>query len=71
MNIFAHLSVTAYYGMPSLGSAQYYVWLVLKALYTINRHSYLSEFFFVCLQTLGCRHDTEVDSQLIYISFNL
>lgn len=27
--------------------------------------------FFVCLQTLGCRHDTEEDSQLIYISFNL
>lgn len=45
MNIFAHLSVTAYYGMPSLRSAQYYVWLVLKALYTINRYSYLSEFF--------------------------
>lgn len=66
MNIFAHLSVTAYYGMPSLRSAQYYVWLVLKALYTINRYSFLSEFF-VCLQTLGCRHDTEEDSQLIYI----
>ncbi len=52
MNIFAHLSVTAYYGMPSLRSAQYYVRLVLKALYTINRYSYLSEFFLYACKRL-------------------
>lgn len=52
MNIFAHLIVTAYYGMPSLRSAQYYVWLVLKALYTINRYSYLSEFFLYACKRL-------------------
>ena len=52
--------------MLSFRFAQYYVWVVLKTLYTINRHSYLRGFL-VCPQSLGCRHDAEEGSQLVYI----
>ncbi len=38
----------AYYGMLSLRSTQSYVYLVLRALYAINKHSYYSEFVYTC-----------------------